>query len=210
MANRWGKSGSSGRFYFLGLQNCCRQWLQPYSQSYGFSSSHVRIWELDHKVGWTPKSWCFQTVVLEKTLESLLGCKEIKPVNPKGNQPWIFIGRTSWSWSSSTLATWCEELTHWKRLMLAKIESKRRRGQLGMKWLDSITDSMDMNLSKFQEILKDRVAWHAVVHGVAKSWTQLRDWTTTAILVWLSLVLRAGLKHWPDDHWQCQIKAEKE
>ena len=59
--------------------------------------------------------------------------------------------------------------------MLAKIESKRRRGQLGMKWLDSITDSMDMNLSKFQEILKDRVAWHAVVHGVAKSWTQLRD-----------------------------------
>ena len=62
--------------------------------------------------------------------------------------------------------------------MLAKIESKRRRGQLGMKWLDSITDSMDMNLSKFQEILKDRVAWHAVVHGVAKSWTVLRDWRT--------------------------------
>ena len=94
MANRWGKSGSSGRFYFLGLQNCCRQWLQPYSQSYGFSSSHVRIWELDHKESWALKHWCFWTVVLEKSLESPLGCKEIKPVNPKGNQSWIFIGRT--------------------------------------------------------------------------------------------------------------------
>ena len=66
----------------------------PYSQSYGFSSSHVWMWELDHKEAWAPKNWCFWTVVLEKTLESLLDCKEIKPVNPKRNQPWIFIGRT--------------------------------------------------------------------------------------------------------------------
>ena len=66
----------------------------PYSQSYGFSSSHVQMWELDQKEGWVPKNWCFLTVVLEKTLESPLGNKEIKPVNPKGNQPWIFIGRT--------------------------------------------------------------------------------------------------------------------
>ena len=66
----------------------------PYSQSYGFSSSHVQMWELDHKAGWVPKYWCFWTVVLEKTLETPLDCKEIKPVNPKGNQPWIFIGRT--------------------------------------------------------------------------------------------------------------------
>ena len=65
-----------------------------YSQSYSFSSSHVRMWELDHKEGWVPKNWCFWTVVLEKTLESPLDCKEIKPVNPKGNQPWIFIGKT--------------------------------------------------------------------------------------------------------------------
>ena len=65
-----------------------------YSLSYGFSSSHVWMWELDHKESWVPKNWCFQIVVLEKTLESPLGCKEIKPVNPKGNQPWIFIGRT--------------------------------------------------------------------------------------------------------------------
>ena len=66
----------------------------PYCQSYGFFSSHVWMWELDHKEGWTLKNWCFWTVVLEKTLESPLDSKEIKPVNPKGNQPWIFIGRT--------------------------------------------------------------------------------------------------------------------
>ena len=65
-----------------------------YSQSYGFSSSHVRMWELDHKEGWVPKNWCFWTVVLEKTLESPLDCKEIKPVNIKGNKFWIFFGRT--------------------------------------------------------------------------------------------------------------------
>ena len=64
-----------------------------YSQSYGFSSSYVQMWELDHKEGWAPKNWCFQTVVLKQTLESPLDCKEIKPVHPKGNQPWIFIGR---------------------------------------------------------------------------------------------------------------------
>ena len=65
----------------------------PYSQSYGFSGSHVWIWELDHKEGWVPKKWCFQTVVLKKTLESPLDSEEIKPINPKGNQPWIFIGK---------------------------------------------------------------------------------------------------------------------
>ena len=87
----------------------------PYSQSYGFSSSHVWTWELDHKQDWVSKNWCFRTVVLEKTLESPLDCKEIKSVNPKGNQSWIFIGRSDgWSWSSNILATWCKELTHWK------------------------------------------------------------------------------------------------
>ena len=89
----------------------------PSSQSYGFSSSHVWMWELDHKESWALKDWCFWTVVLEKTLESPLGCKEIKLVHPKGNQSWIFIHQKDWcwSWSSNTLATWCEELTHWKR-----------------------------------------------------------------------------------------------
>ena len=89
----------------------------PYSQSCGFSSSHVRMWELDYKKSWVLKNWCFLTVMLENTLESSLNCKEIKLVNPKRNQSWIFIGseNTHWSWSSNDLATWCEELTHWKR-----------------------------------------------------------------------------------------------
>ena len=88
----------------------------PSSQSYGFSSSHVWMLELDHKESWALKNWWFWTVVLENTLESALDCKEILPVNPKGNQSWIFIGKDwCWSWNSNTLATWCEELTHWKR-----------------------------------------------------------------------------------------------
>ena len=88
----------------------------PYSQGNGFSSSQVWMWELDHKEGWTPKNWFFQNVVLDKTLESPLDIKETKPVSPKGNKPWIFIGRDwCWSWSSSPLATWCKEPTHCKR-----------------------------------------------------------------------------------------------
>ena len=88
----------------------------PDSQSYGFSGSQVWMWELDHKESWVLKNWYFWTVVLEKTFESPLDCKEIQPVNPKGNQSCILIGRTwYWSWNSNTLATWCEGLTHLKR-----------------------------------------------------------------------------------------------
>ena len=88
------------------------------SQSYGFFCSHVWMWELDCEGNWAMKNWCFWTVVLEKTLKSPLDCKETQPVHPKGDQFWVFIGRTlegCWSWNSNTLATWCEELTHWKR-----------------------------------------------------------------------------------------------
>ena len=88
----------------------------PSSQSYGFSSSLVWMWELDHKEGWAPENWGLQTVVLEKTLGSSLDRWEIHPVNPKGNQPWILIHEKDWcwSWSFNTLAIWCEEPTHWK------------------------------------------------------------------------------------------------
>ena len=83
------------------------------SQSYNFSSSHVWMWELDHKESWAVKNWCFWTVVFEKTLVSPLNCKEIKPANPKGNQSWIFIGRTDAEAETlNTLTTWCEELTY--------------------------------------------------------------------------------------------------
>ena len=82
-----------------------------------FFSSHVWMWELDHKESWAPKNWCFWTVILEKTLESPFDCEEIKPVHPKGDQSWIFIGRIDvWSWCSNIWTTWCEELTHWKSL----------------------------------------------------------------------------------------------
>ena len=113
----------------------------PYNQSYGFSSSHLWIWELDHKEGWVPKNWCFWTVVLEKTLECPLDCKGIKPVSPKGNQLNFHWKDWCWSWSSNTLATWCEEPTHWKRpwcweRMKAKGEESNR-GCDG--WMASLT-----------------------------------------------------------------------
>jgi len=88
----------------------------PSSQSYGFSSSHVWMWELDYEESWVLKNWCFWIVVLEKTLESPLDCKENQPVHPKGDQSWVFIGRTDVEAENpNTLAAWCEELTHLKR-----------------------------------------------------------------------------------------------
>ena len=157
------------------------------------------MWESDHKEGWALKNWCFRIVGLEKTPENFLGCKEIKPINPKGNQHWIFIGRID----AKASILWSPDVMSWligKTLMLGKIEGKRRRGWQRMRWLDSITNSMDVNLSKLREIVKGRGCLHAAVHGVAKSRTQLSSWTTARREAWENPPLEFSEGAWPYWH----------
>ena len=141
--------------------------------------SHIWMWELDCEESWAPKNWCFLTVVLEKTLESPLDCKKIQPVHHQGNQSWIFIGRTDAEAETPVLWPLMRRADSFeKTVMLGKIEGRRRRGWQRMKWLDDITDSIDMDLGGVRELVMDREAWCTAVHGVIKSQTWLSNRTS--------------------------------
>ena len=152
-----------------------------YSQSYGLPSGHVWLWELDHKEGSTPKNWYLRTVVLEKTPESPLESKEIKPIksilmeiNPEYSREGLML-KLDLQYFGHLMQT---DDSLEKSLMLGKIDGRRRRRWRRMRWLDGITDAVNMNLGKLQEMVRDSEACCAVVHGVAKSQTSLSNWTT--------------------------------
>ena len=155
------------------------------SQGYGFSSGHAWMWELDFKESWALKNWCFWTVVLEKTLESPLDCKEIQPVHPKGDQSWVFIGRTDFE--AATPILWPPDVKSWligKDPDAGKDQGQEEKGTTEDELVGWHHRLNGHGLSGLQELVMDREAWRAADHGVTKSWAWLSDWTE---LNWFAL-----------------------
>ena len=162
---------------------------------------------VDYKERWAPKNWCFGIVVLEKTLECPLDCKEIQPVHSKGDQPWVFL-------EGMMLKLKLQYFDHLtprvdsleKTLMLGGIEGRRGRGRPRMWWLDGIIDSMHVSLGELQEFVMDREAWRAVIHGVAKRRARLSDWTE---LNWTDLICLQFFAKWRNISRELVSKGEK-